>query len=101
MSEPEAQPRGRQLTVMLIIACAMFMQNLDSTIIATALPTIAQSIGESPLKLMTFNVHLSNTDWNAIANEVERQDPDVVTLIEFGSGCQGASTLRMSAEPLS
>jgi MFS family permease len=29
----------------------MFMQNLDSTVIATALPTIAQSLGESPLTL--------------------------------------------------
>ena len=29
----------------------MFMQNLDSTIIATALPVIARSLGESPLQL--------------------------------------------------
>lgn len=49
-----------------------------------AMPAYAADAGESPLKLMTFNVHLSNTDWNAVANEVERQDPDVVTLIEFG-----------------
>jgi EmrB/QacA subfamily drug resistance transporter len=36
---------------MLIVACAMFMQNLDSTIIATALPAIARSLNESPLQL--------------------------------------------------
>jgi MFS family permease len=44
-------PRSRQLVVSLIVACAMFMQNLDSTIIATALPAIGNSLGESPLRL--------------------------------------------------
>ena len=44
-------PRTRQLITSLIVACAMFMQNLDSTIIATALPAIGESIGESPLRL--------------------------------------------------
>ena len=41
--------RSRQLAISLVVACAMFMQNLDSTVIATALPTIADSLGESPL----------------------------------------------------
>ncbi|KAA0597777.1 EmrB/QacA subfamily drug resistance transporter [Azospirillum lipoferum] len=35
----------------LIIACALFMENLDSTVISTALPGIAQSMGEDPLRL--------------------------------------------------
>ncbi|PWC39469.1 DHA2 family efflux MFS transporter permease subunit [Azospirillum sp. TSO35-2] len=35
----------------LIIACALFMENLDSTVIATALPGIAHSLGEDPLRL--------------------------------------------------
>ncbi|ANC92381.1 MFS transporter [Azospirillum humicireducens] len=35
----------------LIIACALFMENLDATVIATALPSIAQSMGEDPLRL--------------------------------------------------
>ena len=43
-----ARPRR---TVPLIIAAALFMENLDSTIIATALPSIATSLGESPLRL--------------------------------------------------
>ncbi len=42
---------SRQTLVPLIVACAMFMQNLDSTVIATALPTIARSLHESPLRL--------------------------------------------------
>src|SRR5580692_2469413 len=35
----------------LIVACSLFMETLDSTIIATALPTIAHSLNEDPLKL--------------------------------------------------
>jgi EmrB/QacA subfamily drug resistance transporter len=37
--------------VALIVACAMFMQNLDSTIVATAIPQIAASFGVSPTNL--------------------------------------------------
>jgi hypothetical protein len=32
------------ILVPLVVACAMFMQNLDSTVIATALPTIARAL---------------------------------------------------------
>jgi EmrB/QacA subfamily drug resistance transporter len=39
------------MLVPLIIACALFMENLDSTAIATALPAISASLGESPLHL--------------------------------------------------
>src|SRR3546814_9913698 len=42
---------GRTRVVPLIIACAVFMENLDSTIIATALPQIARAMNEDPLHL--------------------------------------------------
>jgi MFS family permease len=35
----------------LIVACALFMENLDSTVIATALPAIAADFGASPIHL--------------------------------------------------
>ena len=35
----------------MIVACALFMEHLDSTILATALPAIARSLGEDPLRL--------------------------------------------------
>jgi EmrB/QacA subfamily drug resistance transporter len=41
----------RQSIVPLIVAFALFMQNVDSTVIATALPSIASSMGEDPLRL--------------------------------------------------
>ena len=35
----------------LIVACALFMENTDSTVIATSLPVIAASLGEDPIAL--------------------------------------------------
>ncbi|KAB1076004.1 MDR family MFS transporter [Methylobacterium planeticum] len=37
--------------VPLVVATALFMENTDSTVIATALPTIAHSLGEDPIAL--------------------------------------------------
>ena len=37
--------------VPLVVATALFMENTDSTVIATALPTIAKSLGEDPIAL--------------------------------------------------
>ena len=41
----------RNVLIPLIVACALFMENMDSTVIATSLPAIANDIGESPLAL--------------------------------------------------
>src|ERR1700687_4024786 len=41
----------RDRMVPLIVACALFMENMDSTVIATSLPAIAADIGTSPLTL--------------------------------------------------
>src|SRR5437016_7022408 len=37
--------------VPLIVAVALFMENMDSTVIATSLPAIARDIGTNPLAL--------------------------------------------------
>ena len=37
--------------VPLIVAVALFMENMDSTVIATSLPAIAADIGTNPLAL--------------------------------------------------
>src|ERR1700732_2679273 len=44
-------PLLRQRIVPLIVAVALFMENMDSTVIATSLPAIAADIGASPLEL--------------------------------------------------
>lgn len=41
----------RQFLIPMIVACALFMENLDSTIISTALPSIASAMGEDPIRL--------------------------------------------------
>ena len=41
----------RTLLIPLIVACALFMENMDSTVISTSLPAIARDIGENPLAL--------------------------------------------------
>src|SRR6266853_319346 len=51
---PHPAPRLRLLRehiVPLIVAVALFMENMDSTVIATSLPAIAADIGTSPLTL--------------------------------------------------
>lgn len=53
MSDPNPRrrtsPRTRLTAV--IVACALFMQNLDSTVIATALPTMAKAFGADPVHM--------------------------------------------------
>jgi len=44
-------PMSRDRLVPLIIAVALFMENMDATIIATSLPAIAADIGANPLAL--------------------------------------------------
>ena len=40
-----------RILVPLIVACALFMENLDSTVLSTALPAIAEDFGISPILL--------------------------------------------------
>jgi EmrB/QacA subfamily drug resistance transporter len=45
------EPDSYDRVVPLIVAVALFMENMDSTVIATSLPAIAQALGTSPLAL--------------------------------------------------
>ncbi len=50
--EEQAPPSiKRQRLIALIVACALFMQNLDSTVIATALPTMARAFHADPVHM--------------------------------------------------
>ena len=42
---------SHQRLIAIIVACALFMQNLDSTVIATALPTMAHDFGVDPVHM--------------------------------------------------
>lgn len=60
-------------TLALIVAAALFMENLDTTIIATALPDIAREIGAAPLKvnlaitsyLLSLSIFIPLSGWMA------------------------------------
>jgi EmrB/QacA subfamily drug resistance transporter len=57
----------------VIVACALFMQNLDSTVIATALPTMARSFDYDPVRmnvaltsyLLSLTVFIPASGWIA------------------------------------
>jgi EmrB/QacA subfamily drug resistance transporter len=52
MSEAAAEPPRRNARLIaLIVACAMFMAQLDTTVVATALPQMADSFGVTPISL--------------------------------------------------
>ena len=49
---PSSRSTSRRTRITaLIVACALFMQNLDSTVIATALPTMARAFGAEPVHM--------------------------------------------------
>jgi EmrB/QacA subfamily drug resistance transporter len=48
---PRLRTSRRTRLTAVIVACAMFMQNLDSTVIATALPTMAKAFGALPVHM--------------------------------------------------
>src|SRR5215472_17368720 len=45
------EPLSSERVVPLIVAVALFMENIDSTVIATSLPAIARALGTNPLAL--------------------------------------------------
>lgn len=54
MIEAQQSRGGRErpfILTPLIVACALFMENLDSTIIATSLPAIAEDLHQDPIAL--------------------------------------------------
>src|SRR5882762_8299997 len=98
------QQRSRQLVVSLIVACAMFMQNLDSTIIATALPAIGNSLGENPLRLnvaitcylLSLAVFIPISGWTADRFGARRVFSAAIIVFTLGSiGCGLANSLPM------
>src|SRR5271165_7022057 len=75
---PDSKSRpGRTLPlrilVPLIVACALFMENLDATVLSTALPAIAHDLHESPIQLklaltsylLTLAVFIPASGWVA------------------------------------
>src|SRR5918911_863270 len=82
--------------VPLIVACALFMENMDSTIIATSLPAIAADIGANPLALklaitsylLSLAVFIPASGWTADRFGARTVFRAAITIFVIGSiGC--------------
>jgi endonuclease/exonuclease/phosphatase (EEP) superfamily protein YafD len=78
-------PRARVLTAMVLIL-ASFLGISIWTHMVSAGPRIVSTPGaqEVPLRLLQFNTWYDNGRIDEIVGELERNDADVVTLLEFG-----------------
>jgi EmrB/QacA subfamily drug resistance transporter len=89
----------RQVLVPMIVACALFMENLDSTVIATALPKIAQSLHEDPLRLnlaitsylLSLAVFIPLSGWVADRYGARSVFRAAIIVFTIGSACCGIS----------
>lgn len=90
----------RQIIVPLIIACALFMENLDATVIATALPAIALDLREDPISLklalttylLTLAVFIPVSGWMADRFGARTVFRWAIVVFTAGSALCGLST---------
>ncbi len=97
------QPR-RRIVIPLIVGCAFLMEGLDSTMIVVAIPAMAKSLGESPLRLnlvitsylLSLAVFIPVSGWIADRFGARRVFCAAVLLFAGGSAlCALADTLPM------
>src|ERR1700742_3076302 len=93
----------RERLVPLIVAVALFMENMDSTVIATSLPAIAADIGTNPLALklavtsylLSLAIFIPASGWTADrfgARTVFRAAIAVFVLGSIGCALSGSLT---------
>ena len=85
-----------------LVAVGFFMQTLDSTIVNTALPTMARSLGESPLRMqsviiaygLTMAMFIPASGWLADRFGIRRTYFAAIVLFILGSAsCAASQTL--------
>jgi EmrB/QacA subfamily drug resistance transporter len=95
---------GKQLPlrvlVPLIVACALFMENLDATVLSTALPAIAQDLHNDPIQLklaltsylLTLAVFIPASGWLADRFGARLIFRLAIITFAIGSACCGLAT---------
>src|SRR5215471_13775826 len=92
----------RDRIVPLIIAVALFMENMDSTVIATSLPAIATDIGTNPLALklavtsylLSLAVFIPMSGWTADRFGARKVFATAIAVFVLGSiGCALSGSL--------
>jgi EmrB/QacA subfamily drug resistance transporter len=76
-----------------LVAIGFFMETLDATIVNTALPSMAQTLGESPLKMqsviisyaLTLAIFIPASGWMADRFGIRRVFMSAITLFTIGS----------------
>jgi len=95
-------PMPRERLVPLIIAVALFMENMDSTVIATSLPAIAADIGTNPLALklaittylLSLAIFIPASGWTADRFGARKVFCAAIAVFIIGSiGCALSSSL--------
>jgi EmrB/QacA subfamily drug resistance transporter len=96
-------PPERSLRFLLwLVATGFFMQTLDSTIVNTALPAMAVSLGEKPLRMqsvviayaLTMAMLIPASGWIADRHGLRRAFMAAIVLFAIGSGlCAASRTL--------
>jgi EmrB/QacA subfamily drug resistance transporter len=92
--------RPPRYLVPVIVACALFMENMDATVIATALPTIARDFGESALALnlaitcylLSVGIFLPLSGW--LADRLGARTVFTSAIVVFTLGSIGCSIVE-------
>jgi EmrB/QacA subfamily drug resistance transporter len=93
---------NRERLVPLIVAVALFMENMDSTVIATSLPAIAADIGTNPLALklavtsylLSLAVFIPMSGWTADRFGARKVFATAIAVFVLGSiGCALSGSL--------
>ena len=102
-STPEATLAYNPRLLLWLVAIGFFMQTLDSTIVNTALPSMAGSLRESPLRMqavvvayaLTMAAVIPCTGWLADRFGTQRIFMAAIALFTLGSAaCAASSTLN-------
>ena len=95
-------PTSYDRVVPLIVAVALFMENMDSTVIATSLPAIAADIGTNPLALklaitsylLSLAIFIPASGWTADRFGARTVFRAAIAVFVLGSiGCALSSSL--------
>ncbi|OZA93575.1 MAG: MFS transporter, partial [Rhizobiales bacterium 39-66-18] len=90
----------REILIPLIVACALFMEQVDSTVISTSLPAIAKSLGEDPVALklaltsylLSLAVFIPASGWAADRYGARTVFRAAIVIFTIGSILCGMST---------
>ena len=96
---PASADRRLRLLIPLVVAFAFFLEQLDSTIITTAVPDMARGLGETPLRLnlaltgylLSLAVFIPVSGWIADRYGMRRTFCAAIALFTIGSAVCGMS----------